>query len=107
MPSSRRLPMFALAACLGLLAGCDIARSWFDSQEHAPPIATEIEAAIGVKPDVFAAGRPPVLVVTVSFSTVPDAAVATIEKAARAAVQREFKGEPSTLMIQFVYQATP
>ena len=75
-----------------------------ESSAHAEPIESEIEAAAGERPNVFSASNGPVLVVTVQFSEVPSLPVPSLETIVRAAVAREFKKEPTTLTISFVYQ---
>jgi hypothetical protein len=74
-----------------------------ESSTHATPIETEIEHAVGKKPQVFTASTGPILVVTVQFSEVPSIPVPSLEAVARAAIVREFKKEPTSLTISFVY----
>jgi hypothetical protein len=78
-----------------------------ESSTHAGPIEAEIEAAVGKKPQVFSAATGPVLVVTVNFAEVPALPVPSLEAIARAAVVHEFKKEPTTLTLAFVYQKWP
>ena len=75
-----------------------------ESSRHATPIEAEIEGAIGKKPRVYSAGTGPVLVVNVQFDAAPAVPLPTIEAIARAAIVHEFKKEPTSLTISFVYQ---
>jgi hypothetical protein len=87
-----------------LLTGCDMVGQMAESSTHAAPIEAEIESAVGKKPQVFSASTGPILVVTVLFSEVPSLNVPALEGIARAAIVREFKKEPTSLTISFIYQ---
>ena len=99
-----RSSFIALLSSLCLLTGCDMVGQMAESSTHAAPIEAEIESAVGKKPQVFSAGTGPILVVTVLFSEVPSLPVSALEAIARAAIVREFKKEPTSLTISFVYQ---
>ena len=98
-----RFSFVVLLSSLSLLPGCDIAAQMEESSIHATPIEAEIESAVGKKPKVFSATTGPILVVTVQYSEVPSLPVPSLEAIARAAIVREFKKEPTSLTISFVY----
>ena len=96
-----------LLAAATALAGCDIAGQISDSMAHAPPIAAEIERAVGAKPEVFGGTAAGQFFATVQYSEVPSLSVPEIEAIARAAIVREYHKEPAMLTISFVYQKSP
>jgi hypothetical protein len=98
-----RSSTIVLASWVSLLAGCDMVSSMADSAAHAGPIEAEIELAVGKKPGVFSSSTGPILVVMVQFSEVPALPVPAIEAIAREAIVHEFKKEPQSLTISFVY----
>lgn len=96
---------FGLAlAAASTLAGCDMASQISDSMTHGPPIASEIERAVGTKPEVFGGNAAGMFFANVQFSEVPAMPVPDIETIARAAIVREYHKEPEMLTISFVYQ---
>jgi hypothetical protein len=95
---------FVLPVCISLLAGCDMAARMEESMAHGKPIEAEIERAVGKMPDVISVSTAAMLIVTVNFSEVPSLPVPALEAIARAAVIHEFKKEPNSLTIAFVYQ---
>jgi hypothetical protein len=90
-----------------MLTGCDMAGKMQESIKHSAPIEAEIERAAGVKPNVIGISTGPVLMVTVQFTAVPDMSVHELEAVCRAAVVREFKTQPTTLMLSFAFQSVP
>jgi hypothetical protein len=107
VPSPLRHTLILPVLCLSLLAGCDMASTMKESVVHAGPIEAEIERAAGVKPSVFSASTGPVLIVTVQFAEVPAKPVQALEAICRAAVVHEFKKQPTSLTLSFMFQSTP
>ena len=106
--SSLVLAFVVVAAMLTSLAGCDMfdaAEVLAESKKHEGPIADEIERAVGKRPSVVSVDRHDLLIVTVSFSEPPPSTpVPELEAVSRTAIVREFKHEPKSLTISFVYQ---
>jgi hypothetical protein len=87
-----------LLAAPSVFSGCDMAEQVSASMAHAEPIASEIEAAVGVKPRVVGATTGPVLFASVQFSEVPALSVPQLEAISSAA---------TSLTISFVYEKDP
>jgi hypothetical protein len=98
-----RSSTIVVASWVALLAGCDVASRMADSEAHAGPIEAEIELAVGKKVRVYSSSTGPFLVVMVRFEEVPAVPVPAIEAVARQAIVHEFKKEPDSLTISFVY----
>jgi hypothetical protein len=105
MKRNALLLRLAVPFVVSLLAGCDMAGQLKDSVVHGEPIALEIEREIGKKPQVFSfsVGTDSFSQVMVQFAEPPLAPLPEIEAVVRAAVVHEYKAEPATLMITFIY----
>jgi hypothetical protein len=101
----RRLHDLALLTTVLFLSGCDMISQIKDGVAQSAAVAESIELQVGKKPTVFgfSAGADSFSQVMVQFSEVPAAPLHELERIARIAVIKEFKYEPSALVIAFSY----
>jgi hypothetical protein len=97
-----KLPAGLLLACL--LAGCGAVDGVKDLYQRTGEVATDLEEAIGSKPQVsFNWNNGSLTQVTVTFDGIPEGkSTAQVAAAARAAIARRFKQAPGQVVISFV-----
>lgn len=95
---------FILAA---MLAGCDAVTVVTDGFKHASAVATDLEKATGIKPEVgFSWKNSRLTSVTVSFPKLyEDKPLRELAALTRAVVAREFGQVPKTIELSFTLDA--
>jgi hypothetical protein len=100
----KTIAAFVLAATL---AGCDAITVVTDGFKHASAVATELEKATGIKPEVgFSWKNSRLTSVTVSFPKLyEDKPLRELAALTRAAIVREFGQAPKTIQLAFELDA--
>jgi hypothetical protein len=94
----------AVAALAFMLAACDMVSQVKDGMAHSSAVAESIQKQVGTRPEVgFNYNNGSFTRASVQFAEVPAMPLPELEKVVRAAVVREFKEEPSSLVISFSY----
>jgi hypothetical protein len=96
----RTIAAFILAA---MLAGCDAVTVVTDGFKHASAVATDLEKATGIKPEVgFSWKNSRLTSVTVSFPRLyEDKPLRELAALTRTVVAREFGQTPKTIQLSF------
>jgi hypothetical protein len=85
-------------------AACDMLSQVKDGVAHSSAAAESIEKQVGKRPQVgFSYNNGSFTQATVQFAEAPPTPLPALEKIVRAAVVKEFKEEPATLVIAFSY----
>jgi hypothetical protein len=106
----RQCPRIAAFLILALsLAGCDAVNTLTDGFKHARAVEDELQASIGIRPQVgfnWSNGR--LVNVTVAFPTLyVDKPLTQLADTVRRAVTSEFKQAPGDIVLAFSLGSTP